>query len=123
MALSTVPLRILLHKQAGLRFSMTACSLAFCSSSSMVKNTFLCGEFPSSVAQIFPKLITWSRLLEIIGQLPDERPIIVVIFAVNNVRQENEIIVSWDGVFPIVAGDQADSVIHPGFANKALGDV
>jgi len=35
MALSTVPLRILLHRQAGLRFSMTACSLAFCSTSSM----------------------------------------------------------------------------------------
>jgi hypothetical protein len=37
IALSTVPLRILLHRQAGLRFSMTACSLAFCSSSSMAK--------------------------------------------------------------------------------------
>ena len=37
MALSTVPLRILLHKQAGLRFSMTACSLAFRSSSSITK--------------------------------------------------------------------------------------
>jgi len=37
IALSTVPLRILLHRQAGLRFSMTACSLAFCSSSSMTK--------------------------------------------------------------------------------------
>jgi hypothetical protein len=37
IALSTVPLRILLHRQAGLRFSMTACSLAFCSSSSMAR--------------------------------------------------------------------------------------
>jgi hypothetical protein len=37
IALSTVPLRILLHKQAGLRFSMTACSLDFCSISSMAK--------------------------------------------------------------------------------------
>jgi hypothetical protein len=27
----------LLHKQAGLRFSITACSLAFCSISSMAK--------------------------------------------------------------------------------------
>ena len=37
MAFSTVPLRILLHRQAGLRFSMTACSLALRSSSSMVR--------------------------------------------------------------------------------------
>jgi hypothetical protein len=37
MALMTVPLRILLQRQAGLRFSMTACSLAFCSNSSMAK--------------------------------------------------------------------------------------
>jgi len=37
MALSTVPLRILLHRQAGLRFSMIACSLAFRSSSSMTE--------------------------------------------------------------------------------------
>jgi len=36
IALTTVPLRILLQRQAGLRFSMTACSLAFCSVSSMV---------------------------------------------------------------------------------------
>ncbi len=35
IALSTVPLRILLHRQAGLRFSMTACSLAFWTESSM----------------------------------------------------------------------------------------
>jgi hypothetical protein len=35
MALTTVPLRILLQMQAGLRFSMTACSLALRSSSSM----------------------------------------------------------------------------------------
>lgn len=35
MAFSTVPLRILLQRQAGLRFSMTDCALVFCSSSSM----------------------------------------------------------------------------------------
>jgi hypothetical protein len=37
IALTTVPLRILLQMQAGLRFSMTACCRAFCSSSSMAK--------------------------------------------------------------------------------------
>src|SRR5262245_23101579 len=37
IALSTVPLRILLQRQAGLRFSITACALSFCSNSSMVK--------------------------------------------------------------------------------------
>jgi hypothetical protein len=35
MAFSTVPLRILLQRQAGLRLSMTACSLDFCAVSSM----------------------------------------------------------------------------------------
>jgi hypothetical protein len=60
MALSTVPLRILLHKQAGLRFSMTACSLAFRSSSSMTKS-FLYAKFIFNLAQIFAKLITWRR--------------------------------------------------------------
>jgi hypothetical protein len=35
IALSTVPLRILLHRHAGFKFSMIACSLAFRSSSSM----------------------------------------------------------------------------------------
>jgi hypothetical protein len=35
IALSTVPLRILLQRQAGLNFSMTDCSLAFCAESSM----------------------------------------------------------------------------------------
>jgi hypothetical protein len=42
MALSTVPLRILLQRQAGLRFSMTDCSLAFCAESSMVDLFFFC---------------------------------------------------------------------------------
>ena len=41
IALSTIPLRILLHKQAGLRFSMTAWALAFCSSSSMASSLSL----------------------------------------------------------------------------------
>jgi hypothetical protein len=45
MALSTVPLRILLHRQAGLRFSMTACSLALRSSSSMVRQPSLISNF------------------------------------------------------------------------------
>jgi hypothetical protein len=35
IALATVPLRILLHRQAGFRVSMTACSRAFCSEESM----------------------------------------------------------------------------------------
>jgi hypothetical protein len=35
IAFSTVPLRILLQRQAGLRLSMTDCSLAFCAESSM----------------------------------------------------------------------------------------
>ena len=35
IALRTVPLRILLHRQAGFKFSMIACSLALNSSSSM----------------------------------------------------------------------------------------
>jgi hypothetical protein len=37
IALTTAPLRILLQRQAGLRFSMTACSRALRSSSSMTK--------------------------------------------------------------------------------------
>jgi hypothetical protein len=40
IAFSTVPLRILLHKQAGLRFSMIACSRLLLGGSSMVKLLF-----------------------------------------------------------------------------------
>jgi hypothetical protein len=40
IAFSTIPLRILLHRQAGLRFSMTAWALAPCSSLSMAKCPF-----------------------------------------------------------------------------------
>ena len=56
MALRTAPLRILLHRQAGLRLSMTACSLAFCSSSSMVRVPFS-AILPNSLARFLAKLI------------------------------------------------------------------
>jgi hypothetical protein len=45
IALTTVPLRILLQMQAGFRFSITACSRLFCSSSSMGSSVLILESF------------------------------------------------------------------------------
>jgi hypothetical protein len=60
IALSTVPLRILLHRQAGFKFSMIACSLAFRSSSSMA-HLYKKSSFTISLAQLLKKRITCRR--------------------------------------------------------------
>ena len=55
-------------------------------------------------------------------ELPDERSISFVVLAMNDIRQKNCVVTSWDRIASVIAGDELYSALHAGSANVPLGD-